>query len=72
MLVGHHILRRSYFLPLANKRRDTVLYLQRKDRTYRILRPGALVSPLPLYANLEKFIQHFLIYSDHPTSACTS
>ena len=34
------------------KRRETVLYLPRKERAYRTLRPGALASPLPLYANL--------------------
>ena len=33
-------------------RRETVLYLPRKERAYRTLRPGALASPLPLYTNL--------------------
>lgn len=50
MVVG--LLRRSYFLPLMNKRRETVLYLLRKERAYRTLWPGALASPLPLYTNL--------------------
>jgi hypothetical protein len=52
MVVGLHLLRRSYFLPLTRKRRDTVLYLPRSERAYRTLRPGALASPLPLYTNL--------------------
>ena len=51
-MVGLHLLRRSYFLPLTKKRRETVLYLPRKERAYRTLRPGALESPLPLYTNL--------------------
>jgi hypothetical protein len=51
MIVGLHLLRR-YFLPLTNERRETVLYLRRKERAYRTLRPGALASPLPLYTNL--------------------
>ena len=34
------------------KRRETVLYLPTKERAYRTLRPGALVSPLSLYTNL--------------------
>ena len=44
MVVGLHLLRRSYFLPLTKKRR--------KERAYRALRPDALASPLPLYTNL--------------------
>ena len=36
----------AYF---TKKRRETVLYLRRKERAYRTLRPGALESPLPLY-----------------------
>ena len=60
MVVGLHLLRRSYFLPLMNKRRETVLYLLRKERAYRLrkerayrtLWPGALASPLPLCTNL--------------------
>ena len=52
LVVGLHLLRRSYFLPLMNKRRETVLYLLRKERAYRSLQAGALASPLPLYANL--------------------
>jgi hypothetical protein len=52
MVVGLHLLRRSYFLPLTRKRRDTVLYLPRSERAYRTLRPGALASPLSLYTNL--------------------
>ena len=31
MVVGLHLLRRSYFLPLAKKRRETVLFLPRKE-----------------------------------------
>ena len=50
--MGLHLLCRSYFLPLTNKRRETVLYLPRKERAYRKLWPGALVIPLPLYTNL--------------------
>jgi hypothetical protein len=34
------------------KRRETVLYLLRKEGAYRALQPGALVSPLPLCTNL--------------------
>ena len=34
------------------KRREKLLYLPRKERAYRTLRPGALASPLPLYTNL--------------------
>ena len=52
MVVGLHLLRRSYFLPLTNERRETVLYLLRKEGAYRALQLGALASPLPLYANL--------------------
>jgi hypothetical protein len=52
MVVGLHLLRRSYFLPLTKKRRETVLYLRRKERAYRTLRPSALASSLPLCANL--------------------
>ena len=44
-----------------NKRRETVLYLLRKERANRTLRLNALASPLPLYTNLYKFIQYFLI-----------
>ena len=51
MVVGLHLLRRSYFLPLTKERRETVLYLP-KERAYRTLLPGALASPLPLYTNL--------------------
>ena len=50
--VGLHLLRRSYFLPLTKERRETVLYLPRKERAYRTQRPGALTSLLPLYTNL--------------------
>ena len=52
MIVGLHLLCRSYFLPLMRKRRETVLYLPRSERAYRTLRPGALASPLSLYTNL--------------------
>ena len=52
MVVGLHLLRRSYFLPLTNKREETVLYLPRKERAYRMRWLGALASPLPLYTNL--------------------
>ena len=34
------------------KRREKVLYLPRKERAYRTLRPSALASSLPLCANL--------------------
>ena len=51
-VLGLHLLSRSYFLPLTKKRRETVLCLLRKERAYRTLQPGALASPLPLYANL--------------------
>ena len=34
------------------KRREKVLYLLRKERTYRTLWPSALASSLPLCANL--------------------
>ena len=34
------------------KRREKVLYLLRKERAYRTLRPSFLVSSLPLCANL--------------------
>ena len=50
--MGLHSLCRSYFLPLTNKRRETVLYLPRKERAYRMLQLGALASPFTLYANL--------------------
>ena len=40
------------YLPLMKKRRETVLYLLRKEGAYRALQLGALASPLPLYANL--------------------
>ena len=52
MVVGLHLLLKSYFLQLMKKRRDTVLYLPRKERVYRMLQKGTLASPLPLYANL--------------------
>ena len=51
MVVGLHLLRRSYFLPLM-KKKETVLYLLRKERAYRTLWPGTLASPLSLYTNL--------------------
>ena len=34
------------------KRREKVVYLLRKERAYRTLRPRALASSLPLCANL--------------------
>ena len=34
------------------KKREKVLYLPRKERAYRTLRPSALASSLPLCANL--------------------
>ena len=49
------------FSAIDEERRETVLYLPRKERAYRMLQPGALASPLPLYTNLYKFIHHFLI-----------
>ena len=36
----------------GKKRREKVLYLLRKERAYRTLRPNSLVSSLPLCANL--------------------
>ena len=58
MVVGLHLLRRSYFLPLTNKKRETVLYLPRKVRVYRMLWTGSLVSPLTrkvdLYASTQE------------------
>ena len=50
-MVGLHFLRRLYFLLLTKKRRETVLYLPRKERAYKMLSPGALVSLLPIYTN---------------------
>ena len=47
MVVGLHFLRRSYFLPLTKKRKETVLCLPRKERACRTLRLGTLASPLP-------------------------
>ena len=40
------------FSVIDKKRKETVLCLPRKERACRTLRPGALASPLPLYANL--------------------
>ena len=37
---------------IGKKRREKVLYLPRKERAYRTLRPSALASSLPLCANL--------------------
>ena len=51
-MVGLHLLRKSFFLPSMKKRRETVLYLLRKERAYRTLWPGTLERPLPLYTNL--------------------
>ena len=51
-MVGLCLLRRSWFLPLMKKRRETVLYLWRMGRTCRTLWPGALEGPLLPYANL--------------------
>ena len=59
-MVCLYLLCRLCFLPLMNKRRETVLYLLRKERAYRLrkerayrtLWPGALASPLPLCTNL--------------------
>ena len=51
-MVGLRLLHRSCFLPLMEKRRETVLNLLRKERTCRTLQPGTLVTPLLLYANL--------------------
>ena len=45
--MGLHLLRRSYFLPLMKKRRETVLYLPRSERAYRTLQPGARANPPP-------------------------
>ena len=47
MVVGLHLLRRSYFLPLTKKRRETVLYLQRNEKAYRMLRAGRPGEPHP-------------------------
>ena len=44
MVVGLHLLRR-YFRPLTNERRETVLYLRRKERAYRTLRPVPWRAP---------------------------
>ena len=72
MVVGLHLLRRSYFLPLAKKRRKTVLFLPRKESAYRTQRPSALVSPLPrLYTN-QTFKKFILFKETTATSACTS
>ena len=40
MRVARGSARRSYFLPLTKKRRETVLYLPTKERAYKTLRPG--------------------------------
>ena len=40
------------FSAIDEEKEDTVLYLRRKERAYRTLRPGALESSLPLYTNL--------------------
>ena len=69
MVVGLHLLRRSYFLPLANKRRQTVLFLPRKEGAYRTQRPRALESPLPLYTN-QTFKKVVLFKATTATSAC--
>ena len=37
---------------IGKKRREKVLYLPRKERVYRTLRPSALESSLPLCTNL--------------------
>ena len=71
MVVGLHLLRRSYFLPLANKRRQTVLFLPRKEGAYRTQRPRALESPLPLYTN-QIFKKGILFKATTATSACAS
>ena len=71
MVVGLHLLRRSYFLPLAKKRRETVLFLARKESAYRTQRPSTLESPLPLYTN-EIFKKFILFKATTATSACTS
>ena len=69
--MGLHLLRRSYFLPLANKRRETVLFLPRKEGAYRTQRPSALESPLPLYTN-QTFKKVILFKATTATSACAS
>ena len=69
--MGLHLLRRSYFLPLANKRRETVLFLPRKEGAYRTQRPRALESPLPLYTN-QTFKRVVLFKATTATSACAS
>ena len=71
MVVGLHLLRRSYFLPLANKRRQTVLFLPRKEGAYRTQRPRALESPLHLYTN-QIFKKGILFKATTATSACAS
>ena len=72
MVVGLHHLCRSYFLPLAKKTRETVLFLPRKESAYRTQRPSALVSPLPrLYTN-QTFKKFILFKETTATSACTS
>ena len=40
------------FSAIDEEKEETVLYLRRKERAYRTLRPGVLTSPLPLYTNL--------------------
>ena len=73
MVVGLHLLRRSYFLPLAKKRRETVLFLPRKESGYRTQRPSALESPLPpLHKPNLKKKKSILFKVTTTTSACTS
>ena len=69
--MGLHLLRRSYFLPLASKSRETVLFLPRKEGAYRTQRPSALESPLPLYTN-QTFEKDILFKATTATSACAS
>ena len=71
MVGGLHLLCRSYILPLAKKRRETVLFLPRKESAYRTQRPSTLESPLPLYTN-EIFKKFILFKATTATSACTS
>ena len=49
---GLHLLRRSYFSAMTNKKRETVFYLLRKERAFRTLQPSTLASSLPRYTNL--------------------
>ena len=59
VVVGLHLLLRSYFLPLTKKWRGTLLYLLRKESSCRILWHGALASPSPSSQNFKNFSTTF-------------